>query len=41
LSRTIRPNARGSENEIASSRKISSQFVQVVGFSNGCALLAL
>jgi hypothetical protein len=41
LSATIRPNARGSANEIANSRKISIQLVQVVGFSNGWALLAL
>ncbi len=32
---------RGSENEITSSRKISSQLVKPVGFSNGCAELAL
>ena len=38
---TIRPNVRGSENAITSSRKISTQFVHVVGFSNGCAELAL
>lgn len=40
---TIRPNVRGgSEKLIASSRKFSTQFVQVVGgFSNGCAELAL
>ena len=37
LSPTIRPNVRGSENGITSSRKISSQLVHVVGFSNGCA----
>ena len=38
---TIRPNVRGRLNEITSSRKISIQFVQVVGFSNGCAELTL
>ncbi len=38
---TIRPNVRGRLNEITSSRKIWIQFVQVVGFSNGCAELAL
>ena len=38
---TIRPKVRGSENGMHSSRKISSQFVQAVGFSNGCAELAL
>jgi hypothetical protein len=38
---TIRPKVRGRLNEITSNRKISSQFVQVVGFSNGWALLAL
>ena len=41
LSPTIAPNVRGSEKLMHSSRKISSQFVQVVGFSNGCAELAL
>jgi hypothetical protein len=38
---TIRPKVRGRLNEMTSSRKISSQLVQLVGFSNGCALLAL
>ena len=38
---TIRPKVRGSEKLITSSRKISTQFVHVVGFSNGCAELAL
>src|SRR5664279_2149524 len=38
---TIRPNVRGRLNGITSSRKISSQFVQPVGFSNGWAELAL
>ena len=38
---TIRPNTRGRLNGITSSRKISSQLVHVVGFSNGWALLAL
>ena len=37
----MRPNVRGSEKLITSSRKISIQFVHVVGFSNGCAELAL
>jgi hypothetical protein len=35
------PKVRGSEKEIHRSRKISIQFVHVVGFSNGCAELAL
>ena len=35
------PNVRGSENGMHSSRKISSQFVQGVGFSNGWAEFAL
>src|SRR5262249_37526129 len=38
---TIRPNVRGSEKPIASSRKISIQLVQEVGFSNGWDELAL
>ena len=38
---TMRPKVRGSEKAITSSRKISTQFVHVVGFSNGCAELAL
>ncbi len=39
---TMRPNVRGSEKLITSSRKISTQLVHVVGgFSNGCAELAL
>ena len=38
---TIVPNVRGSEKEMHSSRKISSQFVHTVGFSNGCAELTL
>ena len=38
---TILPNVRGRLNEITSSRKTSTQFVHVVGFSNGWALLAL
>ena len=37
----MRPKVRGSEKLITSSRKISNQLVQVVGFSNGCAELAL
>ena len=38
---TMRPNVRGSEKLITSSRKISTQFVHVVGFSNGCAEFTL
>jgi hypothetical protein len=38
---TMRPNVRGRLKEITSSRKISSQLVQAVGFSNGCAELTL
>jgi hypothetical protein len=38
---TIRPKVRGSEKLMQSSRKISNQFVHEVGFSNGCAELAL
>ncbi len=41
LSPTIRPNTRGRLNGISSSRKICSQLVHVVGFSNGCEELAL
>jgi len=37
----ITPNARGNENGMASNRKISSQLVQAVGFSNGWEELAL
>ncbi len=37
----MRPKVRGSENGIRSSRKISTQFVQVFGFSNGCDEFAL
>ena len=40
-SRTMRPNATGSANGISSSMKVSSAQVSAVGFSNGCALLAL
>ena len=38
---TMRPNVRGSEKLITSSRKISIQLVHEVGFSNGCAELTL
>jgi len=38
---TILPNVRGSENAVSSSRKISNQFVNGFGLSNGCAELAL
>src|ERR1017187_9315121 len=41
LSLTILPNARGVENGISSSRKISNQLVNGFGLSNGCAELAL
>ena len=41
LSPTMRPKTRGRENGISPSRKISSQFVQAVGFSNGWAELTL
>jgi hypothetical protein len=37
----MRPNVRGREKLITSSRKISSQFVHEFGFSKGCAELAL
>jgi hypothetical protein len=38
---TIRPNVRGRLNPITRSMKISSQLVQLVGFSNGWELFAL
>ena len=38
---TQRPYMTTSENGISSSRKISSWLVNPLGFSNGCALLAL
>ena len=38
---TMRPKVRGSEKLITRSRKISTQLVHVVGFSNGCAELTL
>ena len=38
---TIRPNTLGRAKGIRPRRKISSQLVQAVGFSNGCAELAL
>ncbi len=38
---TIRPNIRGRLNGITSSRKISNRLIHAVGFSNGCAELAL
>src|SRR5580704_935583 len=41
LSPTILPNARGVENGISSSRKISKMFVNGLGFSNGWAELTL
>ncbi len=38
---TIRPNAYVSANGISSSASIWTRFVNPVGFSNGCAELAL
>ena len=38
---TILPKVRGRLNGISSSRKISNRFVHALGFSNGCAELAL
>jgi hypothetical protein len=41
VSPTILPKARGRLNGIRRSKKISNQFVHVVGFSNGCDELTL
>ena len=41
VSRTMTPNARVRQTGMTSSRKISSRLVSAVGFSNGCAELAL
>ena len=38
---TIRPNMRGRLNGMTSSRKISNRLIHALGFSNGCAELAL